>query len=457
MRGDDARRGQVLVVDDDVEMCHLLARRLGALGFEVAWRTSGAAALELVAGAVEVDAVVTDFAMEGMSGLELCTGVRAERPDLPVILLTAHGSFETAVAALRATIYDVLTKPPDVDALARALDRAVGHRRLQVEVRRLRKAVEAAHGFGELLGTSPPMLRIYDLLSRVAESDTSVLVTGETGTGKELVARALHHQGGRRDGPFVTVNCAAMPHALLESELFGHARGAFTDARTARTGLFVQADRGTLFLDEIGELPLELQPKLLRALQTRIVRPVGADAEVTCDVRFVAATNRSLEEAVAGGSFREDLYFRINVIHVEVPPLRARGRDVLLLAQHFVDRCAAQAGKRVALSAAAAEYLLAHPWPGNVRELQNCMERAVTLAAGEQISVGDLPERMRRHRATVVPPELAADDLVSLATAEDRHIRRVLDAVRGNRARAARILGLDPKTLRRKLAARAPD
>jgi len=445
-----ASRGSVLIVDDDADMCRLLVRGLGAAGFEVVSRSGGDGALEALR-AGDVDVVVTDLRMEGMDGLQLASQVHTERPDVAVILLTAHGSFETAVAALRATIYDVLTKPPDVEQLIRALDRAVEHHRLREEVQRLRRAVDLAQGFGEIIGTSPAMRRVYEVLARVAVSDASVLITGETGTGKELVARALHHQGSRAAGPFVAVNCAAVPHALLESELFGHVRGAFTDARTPRTGLFVQASGGILFLDEIGELPVDLQPKLLRALQDRRVRPIGGDAEVPFDVRLIAATNRSPEAAVAAGTFREDLYFRINVIHIEVPPLRARGDDVLLLAQHFIDVGAASTLKRLAgLSPEAAERLLAYPWPGNVRELQNCIERACTMADGDRISVADLSERIRRHRVGT-QVDTPIEELASLAIIEDRHIRRVLEAVKGNRSLAARILGLDRKTLARRL------
>jgi len=280
-----------------------------------------------------------------------------------------------------------------------------------------------------------------------------VLVTGESGTGKELVARALHKRGRRSGGPFVAINCAAVPESLLESELFGHVRGAFTDACAARTGLFVQANGGTLLLDEIGELPLSLQPKLLRVLQERAVRPVGGDAEIPCDVRLVATTNRDLEAAVAEGTFREDLYFRINVIQIEMPPLRARGSDVLLLAQHFIERYAGGAGKRVVgLSPEAAERLLAHDWVGNVRELQNCMERAVALARSERVALEDLPEKLRRRHRSRVP--VGADDpsaLVPLEEAERRHILHVMETVQGNKTVAAQVLGLDRKTLRRKL------
>jgi DNA-binding NtrC family response regulator len=307
--------------------------------------------------------------------------------------------------------------------------------------------------FENLAGPSAAMRDVWSLLARVADSDASVLVTGESGTGKEVVARALHARGKRRAGPFVAVNCAAMPESLLESELFGHARGAFTDARAAHAGLFVQADGGTLFLDEIGEMPLGMQPKLLRALQERTVRPVGGTAEVPFDARIVAASNRDLETAVEERAFRSDLYYRIDVVHVELPPLRARGSDVLVLAQRFVDDFAARAGKEVAgLTVPAAEKLLAYTWPGNVRELMNCIERAVALTRYEQLTVDDLPPKIRDYRVSHVL--VAANDpseLVPLEEVERRYVHRVLEAVGGNKTMAARILGLDRKTLYRKL------
>jgi two-component system response regulator HydG len=297
------------------------------------------------------------------------------------------------------------------------------------------------------------MKRLFDLIERAAASDATVLLSGESGTGKELVAQALHQRGRRREARFVAVNCAAMPEGLLESELFGHVRGAFTDARGARTGLFVQADGGTLFLDEIGELPLALQPKLLRALQERKVRPLGGETETPFDVRLIAATNRDLEAAVEEGRFRQDLYFRVNVIPIEVPALRLRGNDILLLAQHFVSEFAAQGDKHVTgLTSGAAEKLLAYTWPGNVRELRNSIERAVALTAFDRITVEDLPERVRSHRTSQIV--IASDDpgeLPPLEQVEQRYIQRVLDAAGGNKARAARILGLDRKTLYRKL------
>jgi two-component system response regulator HydG len=307
--------------------------------------------------------------------------------------------------------------------------------------------------FEDLIGDSSAIRRVRQLIERVMDSEASVLVTGESGTGKEVVAKLVHRHGRRKAGPFVAINCAAMPEALLESELFGHVRGAFTDARAARTGLFVQANGGTLLLDEIGDLPLALQPKLLRALQERTVRPIGGNEEVPFDVRLVATTNRDLEAAVEEERFREDLYFRINVIHVEMPPLRARATDVPLLAQHFLVQHAERAGKRVTgLSPQAAEKLLAYAWPGNVRELQNAMERAVALARYEQVTVDDLPEKIRAYRSSHVL--IAADDpseLVPLEEAERRYILRVVESVGGNKTLAARLLGIGRKTLYRKL------
>jgi DNA-binding NtrC family response regulator len=341
-----------------------------------------------------------------------------------------------------------------MDALAVALARAIQHRSLREEVKRLRHLVGEAERWEELVGDSGPLRRVRQLLERVVDSDASVLVTGESGTGKEVVARVLHRRGRRREGPFVAVNCAAMPEPLLESELFGHVRGAFTDARAGRRGLFVQAHRGTLLLDELGDLPLALQPKLLRALQERVVRPVGGNEEVPFDVRLIATSNRDLEAAVEEGRFREDLYFRINVIHVEMPPLRARGSDVLVLAQHFLVHHAGKAAQRVTgLSSGAAERLLAYAWPGNVRELQNAMERAVALAQYEQVTVDDLPEKIRAYRPSHVL--IAADDpseLVPLEEAERRYILRVVESVGGNKTLAARVLGIGRKTLYRKLA-----
>jgi DNA-binding NtrC family response regulator len=445
-------KGRVLVVDDDRSMCETLELVLGQHGFAVRW-TTDAAEIPALLDAHDPDVVLTDLNMRGVSGLEVCERVAASRPDVPAIVITAFGSMETAVAAIRAGAYDFVTKPPDIDALVLALERAIQHRTLSAEVKRLRSIVETSERFGQVLGSSPAMRRVYDVLNRIADSTASVLVTGETGTGKEVVARALHERGPRRKGPFIAINCSAMPETLLESELFGHVRGAFTDARAPRTGLCVQASGGTLLLDEIGDMPLALQPKLLRVLQERHVRPIGGDEEVPIDVRVVATTNRDLQALIAANRFREDLYFRINVIHVELPPLRARGNDVLLLAQHFLELYAARAGKRIlGIAPAAAERLLEYAWPGNVRELQNCVERAVALARYEQVTVDDLPEAMRAQRR---PAVAAAGDepaeLIPLAELERRHILRIVEASGGNKTMAAETLGITRKTLYRKL------
>jgi two-component system response regulator HydG len=440
------------MVDDERALCEALQDFLHKRGFEVTCRATAQDGLDALRHEA-FDAVVTDIRLGGMDGLELCQRIVESWPNTPTIVMTAFGSMDVAVAAIRAGAYDFLVKPVEGEALVVALQRAIEHRRLQDEVRTLRRVVEESTRFGNLMGGSAAMARVYDLLGRIANSPATVLITGESGTGKEVAARALHERGPRKGKPFVAVNCSAVPEALLESELFGHARGAFTDARAARAGLLLQANGGTMLLDEIGDMPLSLQPKLLRALQERTLRPVGGDEEVPFDVRIVATTNRDLRALVEEERFREDLYFRINVIHVEMPPLRARGGDVLLLAQYFVDVHAARAGKRVAgISPAAAQKLLAYNWPGNVRELQNCIERAIALTQYEKIMAEDLPDPVRDYRRSHVI--VAGDDpseLVPLAEVERRYVLRVLEAVGGNKTSAAQILGVTRKTLYRKL------
>jgi len=441
----------VLVVDDDAGMREMLGTRLTTRGFRVVTCGSGAEAIELVQRE-DVEVVVSDVNMRAMDGVELCKRVLEHRPQLPVILITAFGSMDLAIQAIRAGAYDFLPKPFEIDQLALAIERGATLAHLKDEVQRLRRAV-APLGFGALIGESPKMTELYGVLGKVAESVVPVLITGESGTGKELVARAIHDAGPRTAGPFVALNCAAMPAQLLESELFGHEKGAFTDARTAKPGLFTAASGGTIFLDEIGELPLEMQPKLLRALQEHTVRPVGGTAEIPFDARVIAATNRNLETMVEERTFREDLYFRINVLQVDLPPLRARGGDVLVLARHFLDRIAARAQKRIiGFSPEAAQKLMSYAWPGNVRELENCIERAVALASFDQLAVGDLPEKVRAFRSSQLV--LNSDDpttLVTLEELEQRYVVRVLESVAGNKAAAARILGIERKTLYRML------
>ncbi len=444
-------KARVAIVDDDQGMREMLAARLTTRGFQVDTCATGADAIDLVQRE-GIEVVVSDVNMKGMDGVELCRRVLEQRPQLPVILITAFGSMDLAIQAIRAGAYDLLPKPFEIDQLALAIERGVTLARLKDEVQRLRRAV-APLGFDKLIGESPKMTALYAVLGKVAESTVPVLITGESGTGKELVAHAIHATGIRGSGPFVAINCAAMPAQLLESELFGHEKGAFTDARTAKPGLFIAANGGTIFLDEIGELPLEVQPKLLRALQEHAVRPVGGTVEVRYDARVIAATNRNLETMVEERSFREDLYFRINVLQVDLPPLRSRGGDIVVLARHFLDRIAARTQKRIlGFSPEAAQKLMAYAWPGNVRELENCIERAVALASFDHIAVSDLPEKVRAFRSNQLV--LSSDDPTTLVTLEElerKYVGRVLESVTGNKAAAARILGIERKTLYRML------
>jgi DNA-binding NtrC family response regulator len=445
--------GRILMVDDDQNMCEACESELRPRGFQVAWHVSPEAALDALRNG-EFDAVLTDLNMPGMNGIELCQQIVANRPDIPVVVITAFGNLDTAISAMRAGAYDFVTKPVEMELLALTLNRAVQHHELQEQIKVISETTARTDRFESLLGASEPMRKLYDQLARIADTDASVLITGESGTGKELVASALHSQSRRREGPFVVVNCAAVPEALLESELFGHAQGAFTDAQKKRKGLFLQADGGTLLLDEIAEIPLALQPKLLRALESRLLRPVGSDKEVPFDVRLLAATNRDLDSRVEDGRFREDLYFRLNVIQIDVPPLRARGTDILIFAQHFLEESAARSQKPLlGLSEAVAEKLLGYDWPGNVRELRNAIDRAVALARYSKLAVEDLPEKIRDHTSSQIslggadPTELASMDEV-----ERRYIAHVMKVVQGNKTLAARTLGYNRKTLYRKLA-----
>jgi len=442
---------RVLLVDDDATLCETLEIDLVHRGYGVETCLSASHALEAMERA-DFDVVVTDLQMRQVDGIELCRRIVEKRGDVPVVVLTAFGSFETAVAAMRAGAYDFLSKPIDLESLSFAVARAATHRQLRGELRRLQREVSGTMPEG-MVAASSAMKAVLDLVDRVAPSETTVLVTGESGSGKEVVARAIHAASRRRNGPFVAINCAAMPETLLESELFGHVRGAFTDARTNEPGLFVAASGGTLFLDEIGDMPLAVQPKILRVLQERRVRPVGGTAERAVDVRVIAATNRDLETAIEEGRFREDLYYRINVVSVGLPPLRARASDVLPLAMRFLTEAARRSEKRVTgIAPAAAERLMSYSWPGNVRELANTMEHAVALARMEQITPDDLPERVRDFQSTHVV--VAGDDpseLVPLEEVERRYIERVLEAVAGNKSAAARVLGIDRKRLYRML------
>jgi DNA-binding NtrC family response regulator len=395
------------------------------------------------------DLVLVDVQLPGASGLDVCAEITRRWPSVDVMVMSAHGSTDRAVAAVRAGAHDFVTKPISSESLVQRVQRLASNRARAtgrpagLPGRRPRSQVE-------LVGASAAMQRARELVSRFASSTANVLVTGESGTGKEIVARRLHLESARRDGPFVALNCAALPDALLESELFGHVRGAFTDARADRAGLFAQASGGTIFLDEVGELPLALQPKLLRALEDGLIRPIGGGAELPIDVRVVAATHRDLAADAAAGRFRRDLFYRLHVLRLALPPLRERADDLELLARRFVGEVAAAEGKDVrGLSADAMARLRAHPWPGNVRELRNCLAHAIALARGPWIEVDDLPDHLRASTAAALPAAWS-----TLAERERVYIDEVLAHVGGNRSAAARVLGVDRRTLMRKLAAR---
>jgi two-component system, NtrC family, response regulator AtoC len=446
---------RILVIDDDRDMCELLEESLGRGGYQVAWRTRGDEGIDLLREQ-DFDVIITDLNLDGASGIDLCKRFTENRPDTPVIVITAFGDMTAAVNAIRAGAHDFINKPIDMTVLERAIERATQHRHLREEVKRLTRAASPTPeqgALGSLIGSSRAMLGVYDLVRRVAPADTTVLLSGESGTGKELVARALHEQSDRRDGRFVAINCAAVPAELLESELCGHVKGAFTDAKSSRQGLFEQASGGTLLLDEVGEMPLEMQPKLLRVLQERQVRPVGGNTSVPVTARIIAASNRDLESEVEQKRFREDLFYRLNVVQIEIPPLRARGNDTLLLAEHFVRKFSERSGKAVqGLSIEAQTKLLAYDWPGNVRQLENTIERAVALTRGEQIMIEDLPERITRFDgSTGVLSDVDLEHVRTLEQVERRHIEQAVKHAHGNKTRAAKALGIDRRTLYRKL------
>jgi DNA-binding NtrC family response regulator len=443
--------GTILIVDDDDDTSALLRDLLRKRGLDVTAVSSGQQCLEQLRGH-PADVVVTDVQMPGMSGIELCVRLHERHPDLLPIIVTGQNDLETAIAAIRAGAFDFITKPLQIRAVELAVSRALEHLGLKREVKRLRAEVHRDETIDGIAGDSPAVRQMVEMIQRVASSDASVLITGESGTGKELVARALHHLSPRRDRPFVAVNCAAMPASLLESELFGHVRGAFTDAKHDRKGLFVSAEGGTILLDEIGEMPIEMQVKLLRVLQERMIRPVGGDQEVPVEVRVLTSTNRDLETEVHDKRFREDLFYRINVVQIAVPPLRDRAGDVLALAQHFINQIAVRTAKPVRrLSAKAARLLMNHDWPGNVRELENCMERAVALCRLDEITADDLPTKVQQHGSSRIDLTADAPRLLTIEEMERRYIRQVLHAVAGNKTRAARVLGLDRRSLYRRL------
>ena len=442
------RHNRILVVDYEESLRRVTQLRLEAAGYHVNAVPDGFQALDSLARE-PFDLVLTDLKMPGMTGIELLKRIREDYPDVVVILITAFGTVESAVEAVKAGAYDYIVKPVNMDGLRLVIERALQHLQLVEEVRQLRTALNQKYGFENIIGRSKSLLYTLDTAVRAAQSDATVLIRGETGTGKELLARGIHYNSRRKDKPFITINCGAIPKELLESELFGHVRGSFTGAVANKRGKIEMADQGSLFLDEIGEMPLDLQVKLLRLLQEREIEKVGAPTPTKVDVRIIAATHRNLQAMVEDGSFREDLYYRLAVIPVELPPLRERQDDIPELVQTFFERSKQRHGRPdLKLSPALLPYFSAHRWPGNVRELENLVERIVVLARGDEVCLEDLPEHLRRER-----PALDAINLelpphgISLEAVERELILRALEKCNWNQTKAAQYLDISRKVL----------
>ncbi|MGV7004389.1 sigma-54-dependent transcriptional regulator [Desulfovibrio sp. QI0442] len=442
---------QLLVVDDDHNHREMLRALLEEWGYAPTGASSGEEALELCRER-PFDLILMDVRMGGMSGIEATRAVKAYNPAIPILIMTAYSDVSSAVEALKAGAYDYLTKPLAFDALKLALERALDHASLRHEVRTLRHELAAGLDARNVIGQSQAMRQVLDLVSAIAPSEATVLVTGESGTGKEVVAKLIHANSNRRSGPYVAVNCAALTETLLESELFGHEKGAFTGAEKRREGRFLAADKGTIFLDEIGEIPLSMQVKLLRVIQERELQRVGGDQTVRVDVRILAATNKDLAREVEEGRFRQDLYYRLNVVALQLPPLRERGEDIPLLAMHFMKLFAERNGKTVkGFTPGAMDRLLKHNWPGNVRELENAVERAVVLLVGEYISERELPPTIGGQEAEVSAASRLDFANMTLEEIERMAVMDTLAQVGGNKSEAARRLGINRKTLLSKL------
>ena len=441
---------RILVVDDDPEMCGMLSDILREEGFYVHTTNESLEALKTLKKE-EFDVIITDLKMKGLKGLDLLEEANKVASLTPVIIITAFGTIESAIKAMKMGAYDYITKPFQMDELVLTVRKALENRLLKKEVQRLKKEVESRYEFHNLVGRSASMQRIYDLIERISDSSSNVLITGESGTGKELVAKAIHYNGIRKGGPFIAVNCAAIPETLIESELFGYKKGAFTDAKTDKKGLIFEANEGTLFLDEITEMLPTLQSKLLRVIEGREVRPLGDTSSYPIDMRIISTSNRDIKSLILEGRFREDLFYRLKVIDIELPPLRERREDLPLLAQYFINKFSQEIKKSASgISEEALKYLLNYSWPGNVRELENVIQRAITLAQHEIILPEDLPASMvEKTEGNLV--EKAFREKYTIDQLEKEYIRKVLTEVEGNKSKAAEILGFDRKTLYRKL------
>jgi two-component system NtrC family response regulator len=439
------KKSSILLIDDDDSLRRVIEFSLAEAGYKVQAAASGEEGLRLF-GKEPFDAVITDITMPGMNGMEVLSRVRERDDTLPVILITAYGTIESAVLAMKQGAFDYITKPFNRDELRMTLDRALRMRRLEKENAVLRAEVTDRYCFESILGSGGKLKEVLDLAGRVAASDATVLITGESGTGKELLAKGIHYNSKRADASFVAVNCAAIPENLIESELFGHMKGSFTGAVRDHEGKFEQADGGTLFLDEIGDLRIDLQAKILRALQERQVDRVGGTKPVTVDVRVIAATNRDIEKAVKDGLFREDLYYRLSVVTLNMPPLRERRDDIPVLVEHFLKKFNRDAG--VTIEGEALSAIKSYGWPGNVRELENVIERASVLKRGAVITPADLPDKLKKERTGIDSIILnLPDEGISLEDLEKSLILKALEKHNNNQTRAAEYLGITRPTL----------
>lgn len=442
---------RVLIVDDEEGIRSVLADLFDGLGCQVSTEDNGKKGLQ-TAVSENIDLAVLDVSLPGCTGLELLSALKEQKPDLPVIMVTGYASMKSALEAMKLGAYDYITKPFDLDDVQMVAQRAIDRKRLIDENRYLKDELRHRYGFDNVIGLSQEAQKAYVMAAKVADSNASVLILGETGTGKEYLARSLHYQSPRANGPFVKVSCAALPESLLESELFGHEKGSFTGAIARRAGRFELADGGTLFLDEIGDTSLPTQVKLLRVLQEKQFERLGGTETLAVDVRIIAATNRNLKEAIAEKSFREDLYYRLNVVTINLPPLRDRREDIPDLVRHFVRKYNDETGKQIQdVSPEGLVMLQNYPWPGNIRELENCMERAVIFCHGKTILPQHLLLSEESVPAEAAPAAAPERKLTSLREIEQDHIEFVLRECENNQSKAASILGIDRKTLRNKV------
>lgn len=440
----------LLVVDDERAVRESCREAAQAMGFNTLAASQAETAYQLLE-AHGIDVVFLDLNLSGASGIEVLREVRRRRPAAEVIVISSHATVRSAVQAMRNGAYDYVTKPLDLDELKLLLERVAGHVKLAAENRVLRQKVRSKEGFGDIVGRSPEMERLFRFICKAASSSHPVLIMGESGTGKELVARSIHFSGPYREKPFIPVDCGSLVPTLIESELFGHVKGAFTGAQKSKEGLLAIAQGGTIFLDEVGELTPDLQAKLLRAIQEKEIRPVGSTKTVPIDVRILAATNRNLEAAVAEGHFRKDLYFRLNVLALRIPPLRERKQDIPLLVGHFLERLSSNTRRSRTLSDEALRLMLQYDWPGNVREMENCLERASAMSSGPVLHSADLPTSLQNAMQSASHSSRDRQNIIPLADMERRAIYDALQQLHGDKLKAARMLGIGKTTLYRKL------